>query len=133
MGWNETIWIKAPAAPGDAATVTLFNSTTMFGGEACAALSLFKISRVIVTFLSINQASAANGLVPSASSNDGANWDQTETGITVAASVAGSVETHDFAVDRFRDFKLLFTAGATGPTTWRVTVCAIVGQRVVSD
>lgn len=133
MGAFEEFTVTAPAAPGNNATVKLFDSTTMFGGEACDAIAQFGITRVEVSFLSVNQASAANGLVPSSSSNGGSNWDQTEAGATVNASVAGTVETHDYAVDRYKDFKLEYTAGATGPTTWRVTIKAVCGQRAVSD
>lgn len=132
MSWNETITITPPAAPGNNATVKLIDTTTMFGNEAADVISLFGISRFEVSFLSVNQASAANGLKPYLSSDAGTNWDQSDAGITVAATVAGTINTYDYAVDRGKDFKLEYTAGATGPTTWRITIKAIVGQRVVA-
>jgi hypothetical protein len=132
MIWDETIDIGPPAAPGNNATVTLFDSTTMFGGEPCNAINLFKINRVSVTFLSVNQASAASGLRSYASSDKGTNFDETQAALSIPATVAGVVNTYDYPVDGYDDFRLTYTAGATGPTTWRISIKAIVGQRQVA-
>lgn len=133
MSWAfEEFSVGPPAAPGNNALVKLFDSTTMFGAEACKAISNFGMSRLEVSFLSVNQASAALGLIPYASSNGGTNWDQTATGLSIPASSAGTVSTFDYDIDIYDDFKLEYTAGATGPTTWRLTIKVICGQRAVA-
>src|SRR6185312_15893499 len=107
-----------------------FDSTTMLGGEAWNAIAGVGASRLVVTFSSVNQDSAAAGLIPYSSTNGGTNWDQAEAGVQItAASTSGTVNTHDYAIDRYKDFKLEYTAGATGPTTWRVSIKLICGQR----
>lgn len=132
MSWNETISFTPPAAPGNNATVKLFDSTTMLGNEPAKMLAVLGINRIEVSFLSVDQASAALGLRSYASSNNGTNWDETQAAIAVGATVAGTVNTFDYPVDRFDDFKLEYTAGASGPTVWRVSIKGIVGKRVVS-
>lgn len=132
MGWdNEQFTVAAPAAPTLNQLITLFDTTTMFGGEACNAIAVMGLSRVAVTFSQVDQASQALGLVPSSSTDGGVNWDQTEAGLTVPASVAGSVFSHDYVIDVFKDFRIRYQAG-TAPTTWRVSIKVICGQRMVS-
>jgi hypothetical protein len=130
--WINEFSVTPPAAPGNNATVTLFDTTTMFGETWSKVISALNMSRVSVSFLSLDQASAANGLVPAASSNGGTNWDQTQAGITIAASVAGTVNTYDFDIDIYDDFRLRYTAGGTGPTVWRITIKVLCGQRTVA-
>ena len=132
MSWNETVSFTPPAAPGNNATVKLFDSTTMLGNEPAKMLRTLGINRIEVAFLSVNQASAASGLRSYASSNDGTNWDETQAAISIPATTAGVVNTYDYPVDSYDDFKLEYTAGATGPTTWRVSIKGIVGKRAVS-
>lgn len=132
MSWNETVSFTPPSAPGNGATVKLFDSTTMLGNEAAKMLRTLGINRIEVAFLSVNQASAALGLRSYASSDNGANWDETQAAIALAATSSGTVATYDYPVDSYDDFKLEYTAGATGPTTWRVSVKGIVGKRTVA-
>lgn len=129
-GWIDQFSVTAPAAPGNNATVKLLDTTTMFGETWSKVIPSMGLSRVVVAFLSVNQASAANGLKAYSSSNGGTNWDQIELGTNVPASVAGSTQQEDLVIDLFDDFKLEYTAGATGPTTWRVTIKVICGQRM---
>jgi len=129
MPHYEKVSLAAPAAPAADAVAVLFDSTTMLGTNSKKTLARSGITKVGVTFYSVSHASATAGLKPYASSNGGTNWDQTETGTTVAAS---TMVTEEFAVDQFDDFKLEYTAGATGPTTWRVAVYFIVGDRSVN-
>jgi hypothetical protein len=128
----ETIEVSPPAAPGIGATITLFDTTTMFGGEAWNVIAAMNMSRVVVTFSSLSHDSAAAGLLSQESTNGGANWDTTETGVQItAASTVGAGNTHDYAIDRFKDFRLTYTNGGTLPTTWRVSIKVICGDRAV--
>lgn len=123
---SEMTEVAPPAAPGNNATVILFDSTRFYTNGIARA----NMSRVIVTFSSVNQDSAVAGLIPYSSVNGGTNWDQAEAGVQItAASTSGTVNTHDYAVDRYKDFKLEYTAGATGPTVWRVSIKVVHGQR----
>ena len=127
--------IAAPAAPGNGATITLVDTTKWSPGgvdttKSMKVIPVMGINRIIVTFLSIDQASAANGLVGYGSSNGGTNFDQIQAGATVNVTSA-AVQAFDYLVDPYDDVRILYTAGATGPTVWRVTIKAIVGQRHV--
>ena len=126
----STVHLTTPAAPGNNATAVLFDSTQPLGttGEkhwlARQSIAYFEVS-----FLSVNQASAANGLKFYASSDGGTNWDQIEAGITIAATTSGVVDTYRRYIGCYTDFKAEYTAGATGPTTWRVAVTLTRGDR----
>jgi len=132
---SETIKVKAPAAPGNAATITLFDSTAMVTGTAGGNrnwLSLNNINRVRVAFANLSHASAANGLKAQYSHDGGTTWlDGEASGQTVA--VAAYVQTFDFACEAMSDMRLRYENGATQPTTWQVEIDCISGDRALAS
>ena len=130
MGDNriESFYVKPPAAPGNNGTAILFDSTTMLGGEAYKGLRINQIDRIIVSFLSVDQASAAAGLKNFASSDNGANWDPVAAGVATIIT-AGAVQQSDFPVQGYDDYRITWLAGATGPTVWRLSIQCVCGQR----
>ncbi len=121
----QTVEVGTPAAPGNNATVVLFNSTRMNGGTTDGKTPGWirnnNVTWYEVAFLSVDHDSAANGLKVYSSSDGGANWDQIETGMTRLATVAGTVDTYRWYVGQY-------TAGAAGPTVWRVTQKLTIGD-----
>lgn len=133
MGWNsdESISVNPPAAPAADATVVLINTATMFANTK-KSIALMGLSRAVVTFNSVSHVSAAAGLKAYSSSDGGTNWDQIEPGETIPVSAGSDVAAHEFPIDIYDDFKWEYTAGAVGPTTWRVTIKLVCGQRAVA-
>lgn len=126
----EEIEVSPPAQPGSGATIILFDTTTMFGGEPSNVIAGRRMSRLSVTFSRISADSGALGLIPYSSTDKGVNWDQAEAGVTVtSASTTGTVNTHDYALDRYKDFKLEYTNSAAVLTAWRVAIKVICGDR----
>lgn len=128
--------IAPPAAPGNGATISLVDTTKWSPGgidttKSMKVIALMGISRIVVSFLSVDQASAASGLIAYGSSNGGTNFDQIQAGATVNAT-SSAAQVFDYEVDAYDDVKIAYTAGGTGPTVWRVTIKAIVGQRHVA-
>jgi len=135
---QESVFFGAPAAPGNAATATIFNSITAFGANQMRTLGL---SMLEVTWHLLDQASATNGF-KAYTSNNGSTWTQTDLKddsgtatmpVTVAALSSTQIQ-YRFPVSGFKDFKLEWTAGATGPTAstgWQLTVVGHFGATAV--
>lgn len=131
----ESVRVAPPAAPGNNATVTLFDSTQVFGKKMMRTLG---IGRVHLSFTGLDQASAASGLAGYQSGDGGVNWDPFAFGYsgsatgtlpaTVAAATASDSSTFDIFVGVSDDVKFTFTAGATGPSTWRPVIMYRVGD-----
>ena len=111
-----------PSAPTAGATVTMFDSSAAFSKKMMRTVDC---TRVQVNFLSVDVASATNGLKAYGSSDGGTNWDQVDLNgtmpATVAASTSGQDNSHDFWVAKYDDFKVTYTCGTTGVSTWRGT------------
>ena len=126
----ETVQYAVPAAPSNNDTVVLYNSAA--NGRK-HGLALNGITRVIINFISVNQASANDGFKAYASIDGGANWYPVDFDgtmpATVAATSAGVDARHDFDTTGYLDLKFEYTAGATAPTTWIVSAVAIRGIR----
>lgn len=118
--------IAPPAAPTLNQLLVLLNTATWTGGPM-KVIPVMGISRIIVTFLSINQASQAAGVKAYASSDGGTNWDQVGAGVATIIT-ASAEQKFDYPVDGYSDFKVEYQAG-TAPTVWRVSIKAIIGQR----
>lgn len=114
----------APAAPTSGQTVTLYE---------CKDVVAAGIIRVIVTFYSLNQASAALGLKSYGSANGGVNWDDNDFNSTMPATVSATAVgvdiRHDFDIAGYLGFKVTYTAGVTAPTVWRVSAVGLRGIR----
>src|SRR5882757_386649 len=129
---------NSTAIPGNNATVTLFDSTTMLGApvggsEPYKGIRVNQIDQIIDSFLSVDQASAAAGLKNFASTNNGTNFDAVAAGVATIIT-AGAVQKFVFSTFGFDDYKITWTAGATGPTVFRGTVecvCGVGGGTVV--
>lgn len=91
------------------------------------------IIRVIITFYSVNQASAALGLKAYASSDGGVTWDQVDFNstmpVTAAATSAGVDHRHDFDVVGYLGFRVTYTAGVVASTVWRMSAVGLRGIR----
>ena len=121
---HQDIRIGAPAAPGNNATVTLVDTTAIFGKSG---LRMNGIHRVCMSFPGLDQDSAASGLKGYSSPDHGANWypctfapsgDPAALPLTVAAATVSDFTSYDVDVTTHDDVKFTFTAGATGPTVW---------------
>jgi hypothetical protein len=123
----NTIGLGAPAAPGNNETVTLFDSRVSFKG----GLRMAGITRVIVSFPGIDQASATSGL--KAFKWDGTAYQDATFNVlpaTVPADTGSDSESYSLLVMGERDVKITYTAGATGPTaaTWNPQITAVAGN-----
>ena len=125
MGWLfESVEVAAPAAPANNGTVTLFDSTKVFGPKN---MRMFGVGRVQLDFQGLDQASAASGLIGYQSKDGGTTWTKFSFGYTgsasgtlpatVPAATADDSTTYDIFVGACKDVKFTFTAGATAPTT----------------
>lgn len=130
----ESVKFAPPSAPGNAATVVLFSSVSAFGPKMMRMLGLDMVELVL---LALDQASAANGLKAYGSDDGGTTWYQmsfpSSAGtatmpVTLAALAAGSNHQQMFEVAGLNDFKLEFTAGATGPTAGTGWVPVVTGH-----
>lgn len=126
--------ISAPPAPGNNATVVLFDSTKMPGA---GMLSAMQIQRIKLDFNGLNQPSAASGLKGYKSDNGGANWYQCAFSLagsgatlpqTVAADTGTDSTSYDIFIGSARDVKIEFTASGTGPTIWPRTITLQAGM-----
>lgn len=119
--------VTPPAAPTSGATVVLYTQ----GSES--PQPFIRPMRVTINFLSVDQASAANGLKAYAKSTSAGTWRQLDFNATmpvaIAASSAGVDDIHDFDVVPYKYFKVEYTAGATPPSTWELIIQQIYGSR----
>jgi hypothetical protein len=134
IGMSGQIGVGAPAAPGNNATVTLFDSTVTFSKMG---LQANQITRIRFDFAGLNQASATNGLVGYKSSDKGATWHPCSFAYngslatlpaTVAADTGSDSSSYDIAIASASDVKFTFTAGATGPTVWAPVITLQAGH-----
>lgn len=136
---SESASFATPAAPGNAATVVLFNSVVAFGAQQMRHVGLDMVELIM---LALDQASAASGLKAYGSKKGGAFFqmsfpDQSGTATmpkTYAALAAGSNYQDMFDVSGLDDFKLEYTAGATGPTDvsgWSPIITGYFNSRAV--
>jgi hypothetical protein len=119
---------STPSAPGDAATIDLFNSETAFGLNA---LRLLNIGRIRLAFLQLSHASAAGGLTMLVKSKGSTTWRNVTDGGTFPATMAAGTSdpvTYDVMVAEYENVKFEYENGATLPTTWEVTITAYVGS-----
>lgn len=145
---SELIRLKAPAAPGNGATVPLINTTYMADGGTPVQgpgtgntrdwIKDNAIDRIIISFFITAQASAAAGFKCYSYDRVNAAWRQipvnnagtiTVGGVTIGITATSDRNTFDILVDYLDEFAAEFTAGATAPTIWDVTVSAVSGDR----
>jgi hypothetical protein len=117
------------AAPTANATVVLFDSTKHLPG----GLSQNGIGRIQISFIGLDQASAAGGLIGYSSPDKGTTWYPFKFGgttlpATVAADTGADHSAYDIFVGTEEDVKFTFTAGATPPTVWTPMVFGQVGN-----
>lgn len=134
-GIGNSTSIAPPSAPGNDATVTLFDSAVMFWPKCLRQLNA---TMVEVTFNALDQDSAASGLKSYTSTDGGTNWVENlmrdDAGsATMGVTISSSTEprTYRFAVDAFDDFRLRYTAGATGPSSWGLSIVLHCGGLAV--
>lgn len=129
---NETVKFAPPAAPGNNATIDIWNSVTAFGPKMMRVLGMTELQ---VMFLRLDQSSAASGFVAQCSTDGGATWrgmDFSSTmpkQITLLAANTNDVETFD--VTMVDDFRLQYTASGTGPSVWDLVISGIFGAAAV--
>lgn len=132
------IRVGVPARPGNNATVTLLDTSTLLSKMG---LRMAGIHRVLLTFPNLDQASATGGLIGYTSGDHGTNWDlctfapsgdPSALPQTVAATTASDCSSFDIDVSAHDDVKLTFTAGATAPSaaTWAQIVIVLEPKRV---
>jgi hypothetical protein len=125
-----------PTAPGNNATILLFNTHpkqvggagTMFQ-PSLQGLQQVRIAAIHCRWLLNNQASAANGLRVYALRRDGVNWSEIDlkndanaptigaaAPVQVPVTAAGAEWRETLVVSHCRGVAVEYTAGATGPT-----------------
>lgn len=126
---QEDVWIPLPAAPGNNATATLYDSTADPGtGTTGRRVGYGARFRRILVSVRADQSTATNGYVYQESDDGGTNW------ITVNNSGTGETLTGgtDYSRDHLRtrkDFRITWTASATGPSVFRGGVTLVRGER----
>lgn len=132
----DSISIKPPAAPGNGATVTLFDSAAMFYPKCLRPLNAAMLE---VTFNNLDQSSAANGLVSYTSVDSPAAYVQNnmkdDNGVDTMPQTISATDdprTYRFVLSPFDDFQLKYTAGATGPSVWKLTIALHCGSLAVA-
>ena len=125
---NVRIKYTGSALPGNAETVTIFD-TTKLGSSTAGAVpianfaALAGLNRLYVTFIN----DAAGTLKSYSSENGGTTWTQISS--TAVAASAGNADTpFDYLIEPYQDWKLEWLNGATPQTTFRVAA-ALQGQR----
>lgn len=140
-----------PAAPGNNATILLFNShpKIVSGGTAVTRPSLQRLAGIgsfdtrelealEVAWHRNDQASAANGVRAYTTDDGGVTWFETDlksdtnaatigsgAAIQVPILAVGAEWRETFIISHLQGFAIEYTAGATGPTAvtgWRGTV-----------
>lgn len=119
---NENVRIKytGSALPGNAETVTIFDSTST-GISNFAAIA--RLHRLYVTVIN----DQAGTLVFQSSENGGTAW-TTINSTAVSASAANSENPYDYDIEPYRDVRLRWTNGATPQTSFRVAA-SLIGER----
>jgi hypothetical protein len=125
--------VGAPAAPGNGATVPLFDSTVTFSKMGLAAN---QVTRIRFDFAGLNQPSAASGLAGFKSSDKGKTWFPCKFAYnggtallpaTVSADTGSDSNSYDIFIGGAADVKFTFTASATGPTVWNPIITLQAG------
>lgn len=124
--FNTPTRIGAPAAPGNNATVTLFDSPTMLAG----GLQQNGVRFITVDFANLDQASAVAGLRGYKSIDKGASWLEADFDVSLPLQIAAGDTTVKIYVGSAEDAKLTYTAGAVGPSAWNVTITVDGGALV---
>lgn len=128
MSEQTGVVIGTPAAPGDGATIDLFNSVTAFGESG---LRIQDWGRIRLTFIQLSHASAAGGLTMLARAKGSSTWRAVTEGGTFPATIAAGTSdpvTYDVMVAQYENVKFVYANGATKPTTWEVTITGYVGS-----
>ena len=127
---QETIHIKPPAAPGNGATVKLFDSTEL-ASVIGPSLRHINATLLSIIFLGLDQASATDGLKVYGSIDRGANWKSMDMDSTFPATVAVVADPGDtrykVTLDGLDDCKVEYTAGGTGPSVWNLSITLVTG------
>jgi hypothetical protein len=132
----STARLATTAAPDNAGTVTLFDSTKAFKG----GMRMHGVGRVKLAFPALSQASAAGGLIGYISGDKGVTWNPCSFSAvgssatlpaTVPADTGADSASYDIYVGPYDDVKFTFTAGATAPSaaTWaQATISVQIGD-----
>jgi len=130
-----------PTRPTSAGTTTLFDSYAMFGP---GQFRYMNATMLFVSFDVLDQDSGTNGFIsytPSSYSNGVPTYtsntmrdDSGSATMPITVSSSDAPRTFRFQVAGFQDFKLVFTAGATPPssTGWHLTVILQTGNLSVT-
>lgn len=120
---NVRIKYTGSALPGNAETVTIFDTTAGGGQMGAGFMALAELNRLYLTIIN----DQAGTLKSYSSENRGTTWTQISS-TAVAASAANSENPYDYLVEPYLDWRLLWVNGATPQTTFRVAA-ALQGQR----
>jgi len=124
----QIVQVAAPSVPAGGATVTMFDSTKVFGA---GNMNMMGGGRVSLSFPGLDVASATNGLKGYTSSDGGTTWDpftfavvgsSAQLPATVAICSATDYKSYDIFVANWRDVKFTYTADTSPPTVWRPVV-----------
>lgn len=125
---NVKIKYHGSALPGNAETVTIFDTTDGLAGTGASQMpanfmALAQLNRLYLALVN-DQA----GTLKSYSSEDrGKTWTQIGS-LAVSAVAANSENPSDWLIESYSDWRLLWVNGATPQTTFRVAA-ALQGQR----
>ena len=111
------------AAPGSAATITIYDSTVNSNGLQFSTPLPF--SRLVLTILSSND-SGAQGVVVNGSDDNGLHWDLVQIGQSYLA--ANGLTTFDILVVT-PQVQIKYTNSANVLTSWRMSLTGVLGDR----
>lgn len=123
--------LSLPAAPGDNGVAILWDSTADPATGTTAKRRGFGMlfSRAIVN-LTINQNSAAAGFKVQYSDDGGTTWVTFNAGGSGEQFLAATADyNRDVKLVGGKDYRITYTDGATGSTTWRGSVTLVRGDR----
>jgi len=131
---DQDIRIGAPTVPTAGATVTLFDSTKVFG---TMGLRMNYIHRATVSFYGLDRDVTLSG---KNSPDHGSNWytdtfaavgDPNALPLTVTANATG-VSSFDVDITAHDDVQLLATAGTPAPSVWKVVIVLVIERHSAS-
>jgi hypothetical protein len=131
---NASVSLAPPAAPASGATVTLFNSNSIWGNGGLRGAN---VGRIRIGFIALSHASATSGLVVSAKAKGSSTWRSIDGGTggtagpfpaTVAALSAGQDLVYDIFCSQYDDLKVEYTNSANTLTAWEPQITALIGD-----
>ncbi len=112
------------ALPLGASVYTLFNSVTAF--PFGNGFQMLDIHRILLTL----QNDHTGTIKCSRSTDRGTNWVRCVPDISVSAASSNDVNSYDFLVEAYEDFKIEWTNGGTNQTVFAPSIVGVPSRQV---